>query len=451
MYRYFLLPFLFISACQAADTDFSSTSYERHKEHVQYFNESSGKVQESFWDRKFFTGDWGGVRQSMSESGVTLTSTIVSDLLGNPVGGIRRGFREATSWGADITLDLEKIAKMPGMLLYSSIAYRFGNNLSADCIGNQFNVAQVFGGETFHFVCLYIQQKLFYDKVMIRLGRLSLGDTFLQSPVYSFFVSNGINGNPVSIFYNTSSFVSYHRSITTAYPFATWGAYIDINPIHWLDIKFGVYNANGNISENKYHGLNFTFDNTDGVQYITEWNFKLNQGPSSTGMPGNYKIGYYYVTGDVQEFLDGKHQGNQGYYFLFDQMVYREGGAGSDQGLTPFIALLFSPKKYAEFPFFGVIGATYKGLIPGRDKDHTSIDMIYGQYSADLRELQRLGTSERWGNQPQHYEIVLEATHWFQLNQWLYIMPDLQYIINPGGTGNIKNAVVLGAQVGLTF
>jgi porin len=32
-----------------------------------------------------------------------------------------------------------------------------------------------------------------------------------------------------------------------------------------------------------------------------------------------------------------------------------------------------------------------------------------------------------------------------------YIQPDLQWVLNPGGKGNILNALVLGAQMGVTF
>jgi porin len=31
------------------------------------------------------------------------------------------------------------------------------------------------------------------------------------------------------------------------------------------------------------------------------------------------------------------------------------------------------------------------------------------------------------------------------------VQPDLQYIIRPGGTGNIPDAFVLGAQIGVSF
>jgi carbohydrate-selective porin OprB len=33
----------------------------------------------------------------------------------------------------------------------------------------------------------------------------------------------------------------------------------------------------------------------------------------------------------------------------------------------------------------------------------------------------------------------------------LFIQPDLQYIIQPGGTGRRDNALVLGVQLGINF
>jgi porin len=46
---------------------------------------------------------------------------------------------------------------------------------------------------------------------------------------------------------------------------------------------------------------------------------------------------------------------------------------------------------------------------------------------------------------------VLEIGHRFQVTKWSYIQPDLQYVIDPGGTGDIPDAVVIGAQMGVTF
>jgi porin len=33
----------------------------------------------------------------------------------------------------------------------------------------------------------------------------------------------------------------------------------------------------------------------------------------------------------------------------------------------------------------------------------------------------------------------------------VFFQPDLQYVIRPGGTGQINNALVLGSQIGINF
>ena len=35
--------------------------------------------------------------------------------------------------------------------------------------------------------------------------------------------------------------------------------------------------------------------------------------------------------------------------------------------------------------------------------------------------------------------------------KFAFVQPDLQWVINPGGTNRIPNALVLGAQMGVTF
>ena len=52
----------------------------------------------------------------------------------------------------------------------------------------------------------------------------------------------------------------------------------------------------------------------------------------------------------------------------------------------------------------------------------------------------------------QRFETVLEATYRLRfLGDAFFFQPDLQYIIRPGGTGQISNAVVVGFQTGVNF
>ena len=136
-------------------------------------------------------------------------------------------------------------------------------------------------------------------------------------------------------------------------------------------------------------------------------------------------------------------------------MVYRHGGPETDRGLTPFIALLFAPKDRNLLPFFITSGLVYKGLFASRPKDYTNLGFIYGKYSTDLRSAQgiakRTHMMPTFGNQPQNFEALVELNHWFQINPWFIIVPDIQYVINPRGLGTIKNAWVVGAQISITL
>jgi porin len=47
--------------------------------------------------------------------------------------------------------------------------------------------------------------------------------------------------------------------------------------------------------------------------------------------------------------------------------------------------------------------------------------------------------------------MALEWGYRVQFNRFLYAQPNIQYIVQPGGTGSIPDAFVLGLQIGVTF
>ncbi|MCK4934470.1 MAG: carbohydrate porin [Simkaniaceae bacterium] len=443
-FHFFLLPLILASiSLQAVVRKYAEHTEIRHEKQKEIFRETLGDTQGKKWaDWEYMSGNWNGARTTLAKNGVTIGATYVTDILGNPVGGMAQGIAYAGSFGFDINVDFGMMGKIPGLEFYSSVVWRTGTNLSADKIGNQFTVAQLYGGQNVRLNELFLKQTLFDKKLILKAGRLDVGNDFLQSPLYYFFINNAFDGNPVAVFIN---------GFFSAYPNATWGAFADVQPIKELSAKFAVYNANAEVSENKYHGLNFSFHNTQGALVITEWAYLLNHAKSSTGMPGKYRAGVYYLTGETDKLLGGSEKGYLSYYVLLDQMVYRAG----ERALAPFIALLFAPKDKAIFPFFFTSGLIFKGLFTAREQDSTSLGVTYGTYSKDLRKAQRMakkvGVPGAHGDREQNFEMVIELNHWFQITKWFVVTPDIQYIINPRGLGTIQNALVLGAQIGVTF
>jgi len=85
-----------------------------------------------------------------------------------------------------------------------------------------------------------------------------------------------------------------------------------------------------------------------------------------------------------------KHQGNGGFYFLLDQMVYRPGEPESRRGLIPFVSLLFAPDTSINtMPFFVNGGLVYRGPFASRPRDRAAFGVVYGEFSNELARSQR--------------------------------------------------------------
>jgi porin len=404
---------------------------------------------------EFLAGNWGGVRARLLDLGITPGLVFVTDVQGNPVGGRRRAVRESNDLGLDLSADLDKLAGWKGGRFHLSLSMRSGTSLSDVDIGNVFTVAAVCCGHTYRLVNVELEQSLFDDRVSLRGGRLAAGDEFLASPLYGYFIQEAFNGNPMAIFFNVPM---------SAYPVATWGVRARVRPLRQLSLMAGVYNGDPTLGDNDKHGVDWTMRGP--LFAIGEVAVRLNHEPEAAGLPGTFKIGGYYQGGqapDLYRDVDGgsialsglppqMHEGNGGFYILVDQMVYRDGEPGSGRGLTPFASVVVAPSASVNtMPFFASGGLVYRGLLPSRPRDTAAVGVAYGAFSRQLARSQRDARSAGSGAGIQQYEVALELTYIIQARRWLQVQPDLQYIIKPGGTGKIPNALVLGFQLALTL
>jgi porin len=228
-------------------------------------------------------------------------------------------------------------------------------------------------------------------------------------------------------------------SVTTP-PNTTWGGRVVARPAEELSLSAGAFYSDPTLNQLTANGTEFGISGSNGYFVIGEAAYRVNSEKGATGLPGRYRAGGYYDSNEYA-FLgnsDRQRTGNYGFYLLGEQMVYRESGVGSDQGLSLFGALIYAPEQRINtLPWFASAGASYRGLVPGRDKDTAAFGLYYGGFSRDLPG--------------QTYELVLEWTYAIALTRWLTVQPDVQYVINPGGRSSVGNAVVAGVQFAIEF
>ena len=399
---------------------------------------------EQWWGGQYLTGNWFGWRQRLSDFGLQVALTYTADILGNATGGINRKVRYFHNIGLDFLFDLDKLVRIPGAHFHLAVSQRTGNSLSDEDIGNVFNVAQVCCGPTTQVVTVAWEQQLFDDRLGIRAGHLSMGDDFATSSLYWQYVTSGIDGNPGSLVFNVPF---------TEYPDATLGARIRGKPIEHLSIQLGVYNDD--LDANAAHGGNFAVNFSDGVMILAEVSYHDRLGGVQQALPGHFTLGGFYHTGRFHR-LDAPAgsnlpsdtgYGNGGVYAAVDQMVWRFAPAPDPRGVLPFVSLVGAPNAdVSTFPFFFDAGVVVRGPFASRPYDDVLFGILYGEFSNVLRQGQRAA-----GEPQQHFEMVLEWSYILQLTPWLQLQPDIQYVIEPGGTGQIPNALVLGAQIAVNI
>ena len=394
--------------------------------------------------------NWLGIRPKLEDRGFNPTVTFESDVAGNPIGGKSQGITHADNLGINFAFDLDKLAGLQGASFLVSMSQRSGNSLSRDRIGNVFTVQQVYGGQTFHLIDIAYQQKLLDDRLELRVGRIAAGDDFLVAPGDWLFMQNAFDGNPVGIFFNSPGM--------TAYPNATWGALVKVKPTSRTYLMGGIYNGDPSIRDDSHNGADMSMNGP--VFVIGEAGYERNGLPGDPGLIGDYHVGFWY---DNSAFTDyetvgygtssGSKRGNYGFYAQVDQVLMAFGDRSRNSGFGICGSVLVSPdESVSQMPYFFTGGIISRGFFPSRQEDMAGFGVAYGEFSSDLRHAQEREQLFDPTISPQNYETALEWTYraYFRKSS-LFVQPDIQYIINPGGTGKIDNALVLGCQIGINF
>ena len=162
----------------------------------------------------------------------------------------------------------------------------------------------------------------------------------------------------------------------------------------------------------------------------------MNSEKGDTGLPGLYRAGGYYDSNRYAFLDDSGRRADRELRVLpgwASRWCTGTAGSGATRGLSLFGALIFAPHSAStRFPGFASAGASYRGLVPGRDDDTAAFALYYGGFSRDLPG--------------QTYELVFEWTYAIAVSGWLTVQPDVQYVINPGGRSSVGNAVVVGSS-----
>jgi porin len=416
------------------------------------------------------TGDWGGLRPYLERKGVVFNLNYTNDFLSNVRGGIGPGSVLIGVFQPQLDIDLQKLLGWQGGHFHTHGLVTHGPFFSQTYLGNILAVSNLEAGPVARLYSLWYEQSAFNDRLSVRFGLMSADSQFLQSKTASNFINNGISW-PTFLAANLPAG-------GPAYPLPDPGIRVRIKPTDDLAFQAAVFSGDpsggdgSNQSQPLPTGTMFSF--RGGTFVIAEASYLPNQGKEAKGLPGAYRIGGWWHTsprfGDQRFDNTGQslasptstgiplnHTGDQGFYGVIDQMLYRVPGT-EDQGLSAFFRAGGVPNDRNLISFYADGGLLYKGLVPRRPDDKVGIAAAYARVGNNARGLdQDIGFFGNFLYPVRSGETAIEMMYQAQLAPWWMLQPELQYIIRPGGgvlnpDGSFRpNAWVIAVRSSLNF
>jgi porin len=430
--------------------------------------------EEPLWERETLTGDWGGARTALKDKhGIDLTLAYIGEGFGVLSGGVKRRASYQGLFELSVDTDLEKLLGWKGGSTQVTLfnLHQSSRN-AADNVGSIADPSNIDALPTTRLFTAWFQQNLFDDRLSLRIGQLAADKEFLVSPTAEEGLINGTFGWPGMLAENI-------LGGGPAFPLATPGARLAIKATDKLTFQTAVFSGNpaGDCTDEPQvcnrHGTTFSF--SGGALSMTEWQYAINQEKNAPGLPGVYKLGFWYATANFADQHLGRnaaggivsladptavdplhHSGNWGFFGVADQTVWR----GGEQSLSLFVRGGIAPSDRNLVSYQVDAGAGLKAPLPGRDEDVLTFGFSHLKISDDAAALDRDALRINGPPQPiRSSETLFELGYRAEIAPWWTLQPDLQYIIRPGGNvphpdnpnTTVKNAFLIALRSTIKF
>ncbi len=392
---------------------------------------------------QYLLGDWDGKRTELAQQGIKFEANILTDTAYLAEGGRNEGADPLTSaqlW-LGTQLDMEKLAGWDGVTVRAVATARQGQSTSVrDLQGNAPHMANVQGtfgrGNQDSRLSELSIEKTFKDQgLSIKAGRLGLGMDF-----------NVMACDFASTAFCAAQMGKWQGNIWMNTPVSQWGARVkqQVNPE--VAVQVGVYEFNPDNGNGKAEGQGWSLDtdHADGVTIPAEvvWT------PKSfvNGLPGSYRIGGMYNTADDianQKDIatgEGKNRTFAGWLAIEQQLTSTGSGR---QGLHSFANFTWHDRDTNKVDNSQQIGVKYIGLVDSQPND------ILGLAVNRVHVNDRFADSRPAFDASAEYNIELNYS--YNATKWLMLRPNLQYVVNPGSSNQVDNALVLGLTTRVIF
>jgi len=414
---------------------------------------------EDFDASNYALGDWGGLRKDLYDRGYDFTIEYVGEAASDLSGGYNTDTtaRYADQLALGTKLDLSKIAGWDDAIFQLTVTERSGRNLSNDRIsdpraGMLSTPQEVYGrGQTWRMTQMWLSKGFLDDTLNVKFGRFGEGEDFNSFPCQ--FQNNAFCGPQMA---------NWAGDVWFNWPVSQWGMRVKYNLTPSFFAQVGAFEVNPSYLETG-NGFKLSGSGAKGMLLPAE----LVWSPKVAGLPGEYRIGYFYSSAKSQDVYEGEngqpqalsggdfksHGSKHGSWFVAQQQLTTRSGS-PDRGLSVFFNATVMDGATSLVDNFVQLGFTYKGMFDSRPNDDFGIGIARIHVNDDVARHAKLVNQvsgiDDYDNPAfmpvRDTEYDAEIHYGFAVTNWLTVRPNLQYIAHPGGVSEIDDAFVAGLK-----
>lgn len=382
------------------------------------------------------TGNWGGIRTSALERGISIDIANTGDLLANS-GGIEDGARYANLVETALTIDLDKLFGWHGGTVYIMAIGAQGWD-PGEAVGSISAPSNLAADETFKLFEAWFEQSFFDDRLSILAGLYAADSEFDAKSTADVFL-NGAFGTGLD-------FSETGLNGPSIFPTTSLGVRVRANITEVILLRVAVLDGVAGDPDDPL-GTQVHLNDGDGVLVLSELNYE----------PSGFEflrlgLGSWLYTTEFDDWLATKPNGDParrngsfGVYGFVEGVLFSEADA-PDQGLSGFLRIGGADEDVNQIGTFYSAGLVYTGLLPARDDDVLGLGVAVGVNGDKYRQArQQAGESTRTA------EISLELTYRAQITPWFSFQPVLQYYIDPGTDPALSDSIVGGFRYSINF
>jgi len=382
----------------------------------------------SIFDWQHVTGDWGGLRTTLSDHGINFAGSFNFDYAAVLSGPGTNKPLYLQLLDVNLTVDTEALWGHKGGTIFIDFysSNRNGEGSPGDAQGfSNFGVDKGLD----QIAQFWYEQRLLGDMLRVKAGKIDANAEF------------GFVGN-AGDFIRPGATLTAANPVMPTMPDPATGVVLFVYPTEWLYAGFGFFDGASHAGPRTgERGPSTFFSDSKN----NDWYFIGEAGLTAKkiGPFHNARIaaGGWGHTGEFDRFDGSSTDGARGFYAVAEAMIWKTDPENEDDTRGLNIFCLFGHDDddlFAIGNHYG-FGASLQGTFSGRDHDAIGAFVSI----ADM--------SDAPGAEFDSDETALEFYYKLQLTPWITVTPDLQVIVNPNGDSSADTAVIAAMRVSVSF